>query len=771
MTPRRQTSAGEGDAPPPLRRPLALALVAAILLAAGLALVLAVRAGRKTPPSAAAATYVGSERCASCHPDETARWRPSNHARAMQVATEQTVLGDFNGATLEHRGKTWRFFRKGDKFVVSAEGPDGAMHDYEVAYTFGVAPLQQYLVPFPGGRLQALSAGWDVKEKRWFHVNPRGPAAPGDWLHWSRAGQNWNGMCADCHSTNVRKNYDPDSDSYRTTWSEVSVGCESCHGPSSQHVAWAERPAGKRPRVENAALVTRTSRLTGQEQADRCAVCHARRAQFMDQGRPGAELLDRYLPTLLASGLFHPDGQILDEDFEWQAFSQSKMYAFGVRCTDCHDAHSGKRLAEGNALCTRCHQAQAYDAPSHHFHRAEWQGKPNAAVLCVSCHMPGQNYMVVHFRRDHSLRIPRPDLTASIGVPNACSGCHSDKPLSWVQARYDVWYGKTRKPSDGPAIASGRQGAPAAETALVTLAADPLRPTLSRATAIDLLGGYTDAPAGKAMEAALSSPEPLIRVTAARQLPGDAATLVRLLGPLLGDPVRAVRLQAAARLAGEPARRLADPAKKAYETALAEQIQSQRYMSDLPSGPYNLGNLYASLGRPADAEREYRRALKLDDQLFMARANLATLLAGQGKLEEAETLLREAQRQAPQQPAIALNLGLLLAERGNPVEAEQMLHAALAADPTLAPAAFNLAVLVGERSPAEAMELARRAVSLRPEDPRYAWTFAYYQSRAGDLAGAAATLERLLAAHPGMDNARALQAEVRERQRRGSRGR
>ncbi len=256
------------------------------------------RSGRdgSTP---AAATYVGSERCESCHPKETAAWRPSNHARAMQVATEKTVLGDFNGATLEHRGKTWRFFRKADRFVVSAEGPDGAMHDYEVAYTFGVAPLQQYLVPFPGGRLQALSAGWDVRQKRWFHVDPHGPAAPTDWLHWSRAAQNWNGMCADCHSTNVQKGYDPDSDSYRTTWSEVSVGCEACHGPSSLHLAWAEKPEGKRPKVENAALVTRTSRLTGQELADCCATCHARRAQFIDQGVAGGELLDRYLPVLL----------------------------------------------------------------------------------------------------------------------------------------------------------------------------------------------------------------------------------------------------------------------------------------------------------------------------------------------------------------------------------------------------------------------------------------------------------------------------------------
>jgi cytochrome c553 len=346
LTPRRQTSAGEGEGRPPLRRPLALALVAAVLLAAGLALVLAVRAGRTAPSSQAAATYVGSERCASCHPDETARWRPSNHARAMQAATEQTVLGDFNGTTLEHRGKTWRFFRKGDKFVVSAEGPDGAMHDYEVAYTFGVAPLQQYLVPFPGGRLQALSAGWDVKEKRWFHVNPRGPAAPGDWLHWTRAGQNWNGMCADCHSTNVRKNYDPTA----IRPDHVVGGLGGLRALPRAELATRGGASG--PRASGRG--SRTRRWSPDLQADRPGAGRSLRVSPCPPGAvrtrtPRRRALDRYLPTLLASGLFHPDGQILDEDFERQAFSQSKMYAFGVRCTDCHDVHSGKRLAEGNA--------------------------------------------------------------------------------------------------------------------------------------------------------------------------------------------------------------------------------------------------------------------------------------------------------------------------------------------------------------------------------------------------------------------------------------
>ncbi len=597
-------------------------------------------------------------------------------------------------------------------------------------------------------------------------MNPGPEAPPGDWLHWTRPGQSWNAMCADCHSTDVRKRYDPESDTYRTTWSEIMVGCEACHGPASRHLAWADQPATRRPALENAGLPTRTAKLAAPELGALCAPCHSRRAQFEDQGTPGGELLDRYLPVLLSPGVFHPDGQILDEDFEWQSFTQSKMYANGIRCTDCHDAHSGKRIREGNALCTRCHRADTYDDRSHHFHAAEWQGKPSAGVLCVSCHMPGQNYMRVHFRRDHSIRVPRPDLTAALGVPNACStaGCHADRPLRWVQAKYDEWYGKKRKPHFGTVLAAGRRQDPAAEQALIRLAQDALLPVVARATAVDLLAGYRGSAAQGAFQEALTDPEPLVRVTAAQRVAGEPAALARLLGPLLQDPIRAVRAQAAARLAGPPSLQLPEPERRAQAAALEEYVQAQRYTSDLPSGPYNLGNLDVALGRPAEAERQYRRAIAIDDQLFAAKANLAMLLAGQGRLEEGETLLRQARAARPRDASLAFNLGLLLAERGKREEAEQALRAALEADPRLAAAAYNLAVMVGESRPREAVALARQAAEAEPGVARYAWTLGYFQSRSGDLRGAAETLEPLLRAHPEYGDAWGLLAEVYARQ-------
>jgi len=360
--------------------------------------------------------------------------------------------------------------------------------------------------------------------------------------------------------------------------------------------------------------------------------------------------------------------------------------------------------------------------------------------------MPSQTFMVVHTRRDHSLRVPRPDLTAAIGVPNACSasGCHADRPVAWVQAKFDDWYGKKRKPHYGTILAAGRRSDPAAERDLVQLSEDELRPMVARATAVELLGAYPGSAARNAIEKALSDPEPLLRATAARRLPvGDPATLARLLGPLLQDPVRAVRNEAAARLAGAPAARLTTAQRNAHAAALDEYIEGQRYMSDLPSGPFNLGNIYAAQGRTADAERQYRRALSIDDQFFMAKVNLAQMLSGQGRLPEAAKLLQEARNQRPDDANIAFSLGLLLGEMGKLDEAEQALRASLVADARFAPAAYNLAVLIGERRLSEATGLARQAATLQPDVPRYAWTLGYFQARVGDLSGAAATLESL----------------------------
>ncbi|HEY3186987.1 MAG TPA: cytochrome c3 family protein, partial [Solirubrobacteraceae bacterium] len=374
----------------------------------------------------------------------------------MAAATEASVRGDFDGTEFARDGVMSRFLRRDGKFVVQTDGADGKITDFPVAYTFGVAPLQQYLIEQPGGRLQGLTIAWDTERRRWFHLYPDEKTPPGDVLHWTGRYQGWNAMCASCHSTNLEKHYDARADRYATTWSEINVSCQSCHGPGERHAA-AARPGGD-------GLVDVKPR-----EIEVCAPCHARRAELRAAPVPGEPLYDDYLPALLTTDLYHADGQQLGEVYEYGSYRQSRMYQAGVRCTDCHDPHRLTLVADGNALCVRCHQgapdtqrfpglrAKSYDSPEHHFHAA---GSPGA--LCVNCHMPARTYMVIDARRDHSIRIPRPDLTVKIGTPNACSGCHSDRTPAWATDAIARRYGPDRAPHYGEALAAGRAGRPGA---------------------------------------------------------------------------------------------------------------------------------------------------------------------------------------------------------------------------------------------------------------------------------------------------------------------
>ncbi len=620
--------------------------------------------------------------------------------------------------------------------------------------------------PFPGGRLQCFSVAWDVPEERWFFLYPGQEIPSTDWLHWTRPAANWNTMCSECHSTAVRKRYDPEADTFETTWSEIAVGCETCHGPGSLHNKWAKQPAMARPQVPNALLVTDTSEMSQRDLVNLCMPCHSRRGGLRDQGVLGGEPLDSMLPVVLAEGLYHADGQILDEVFEYHSFIQSKMFEKDVRCSDCHDVHSGKRHEEGNKTCLNCHRADTYDTPDHHFHKLTVDGKPSEGASCPACHMPGQNYMVVHFRRDHSIRVPRPDLSAEFGTPNACTQetCHADKPLEWSLEAYNRWYGEKRKPHYGTVIAAAREGRPEAEGELIALAADQLRPTIVRATAMDLLWHYPGEESTKVLVQGLADDDPLIRRTAVNRYSiGAPAGFIKAVAPLLKDPVLAVRIATASRFAVVPQELLTESQRADFEAALEEYRETLAYSADMPSGRYNWALLEQDLGQEQEAEKQYRKAIEMDDQLYMAKANLALLLSRRGELVEAETLLTEASEIHPGDAAVAFNLGLLLAERGKTEEAEVSLRRALEANPNMAQAAFNLAILVAPRDLAEAVELSGKAAEVMPENPRYAYTLAYFQAQSGDSEGAAETLEALVARYPGYGDAVVSLGEIYEK--------
>ncbi len=685
----------------------------------------------------ARATYVGKEKCIDCHRREYDLWRGSDHDWAMAVATDSTVLGDFNNAEFEYNGKVSRFYKKDGRFYVFTEGPNGKWGEFEIVYTFGVRPLQQYLVPFPGGRYQCLPLAWDTEKQRWFNlvpaVYPNEDVTPNNWLHWTNQSQNWNGMCAECHSTNLQKNYDLRTDQYHTTWSEINVSCEACHGPGSAHLEWAALPEMARPQDTNYGLVVQTSDIDNKQYVKLCVRCHSRRS-FFDKFQPGdSEVLNYMIPQLLRAPYYFPDGQILEEDYVHGSFVQSKMYDNDVRCNDCHDVHSGKRKFEDNRLCLQCHRADLYDTFAHHFHKKVGEtGEPlmleggrkvvqvGEGALCVNCHMPGRYYMGVDFRRDHSFRIPRPDLSLKIGVPNACTQCHTDKSDRWALDYVVKWYGEsfTTRPHFGTVFTAAEEGKPEAREGLIRIVEDDLFPVIVRATAVSLLGNYSDPESRKVIRQALRNPESLIRYAAVRVYPGQQPSeWVQDVAPLLNDPVRAVRMTAAMRLTLVARQFLPPKYQPSFQSALTEYRQAMEYLGDFPSSRHNLGNMYANLGQLEKAAQFYQNALKIDRQLFGTKVNLALVYNRLGKAAEAEKLLREIIQKRPWMIEAVYYLGLLLAEKKQYTEAAQWLEKA-ARDPNANPRIFyNLGLVyqqVGQLT--RARKILEKGLRLYPND-------------------------------------------------------
>jgi tetratricopeptide (TPR) repeat protein len=712
---------------------------------------------------APAAAFTGNRKCRECHKKEYDAWYNSHHDHAMEMATETSVLGDFNNAEFHIHGVTSRFYKKEGKFLVYTQGPGGRMQEFEVTHTFGWYPLQQYLVPFPGGRLQCLPIAWDVQQKKWYHLYPDAPIAPQDWLYWTNAGQNWNGMCAECHSTNLKKNFDIQNNSYQTTWSEIDVGCEACHGPGSRHVTWAELPDMARPQVENYDLLVKTSRLDSRELVELCAPCHSRRAILGDYTHAEPDLLDSMLPSLLTADLYFPDGQILDEVYVYGSFTQSKMYHREVRCSDCHDVHSLKPLKEGNALCLQCHRAEEYDTKQHHFHKKKGEeGKPvtsaDGKVLfnvgtgaeCVQCHMPGRVYMGIDYRPDHSFRIARPDLSIKIGTPNACNRCHLDKTPQWSDEYITKWYGSGRRLHYGAVIETGRKAIPDAGKDLTGLAANPLYPVIVRATALSLLRPYPGHETSWVYTLALMDDEALIRRTAVENLhTPDINLLVKQITPLLYDPVKAVRIEAAVKLAGEPSKHLDADQKKIFQKVLKEYIGAMEYSGDFAFGRYNLGNLYFTLNRTNDAIENYRSAIQIDNLFYRAKVNLAMLYNGLGNQDEAEVLLREVVTDHPELHEIAYSLGLLLAEKKNYDEAVLYLGRAAEGMPEHPRVQYNLGVLLDylqRDRKAEAVLL--KAIELDSDHIDYLRAAAEFYLKRKRFAEARRIAEQMVRKHP-----------------------
>jgi predicted CXXCH cytochrome family protein len=674
----------------------------------------------------------------------------------MQVADEKTVLGNFGDAKFKYAGTTSIFFRRDGKFYVNTDGPDGKPGDFELKYTFGVHPLQQYLIELPGGRMQAFGIAWDSRPKaqggqRWFHLYPDQNLTAGDPLHWTSNSQTWNFQCAECHSTNLRKGYDARTNTFKTTWSEIDVSCEACHGPGSNHVAWAMRAPDAKGDDNTKGLIVvlderkgvawtplgdtgnmqRSVPRTQAREVDTCARCHARAARLSDDEPHGKPPLDTHRLGLLDPGLYWDDGQMRDEVYNWGPFVQSKMFAKGVTCSDCHDPHSLKLRAAGNGVCAQCHRTDKYDVESHTHHSAG-----SAGAACAGCHMPTTTYMQVDPRHDHSIRLPRPDLSAKLGTPNACNKCHANKTPQWAATAVAQWSGSTAVGYQrfAEAFAAGSSGALEARRALLAILDDKDQPAIVRASALSRLERWLTAGTLPPVTNALNDPDASVRLAAVEALSSaPVVTRQQYLPRMLQDPVLAVRIEAAHALAGPGESGLREADTAAFNRAIDEFIAVQTYASDQPEGRTSLANLYAQRGDTESAIVQYRKAIELDPTFVQAYANLADLYRARGAESESEAVLRAGLARNPRAAALQHALGLSLTRQKRTPEAIKALAEAVRLDPTQPRYAYVYAVAQndsGQRK--EALQTLEAARKRSPYDRDVLSALALYTSAAGD---------------------------------------
>ena len=727
--------------------------------------------------SAAEEEFTGTDSCTACHSEQYQSWKGSHHDLAMQHTNKDTILGDFDNAEFSANGITSRFFTKDGKFWINTDGPDGSMQDFEIRYVFGVTPLQQYLVEFPDGRIQALGIAWDTRRadaggQRWFHLYPGQAISFEHELHWTRPQQNWNFMCAGCHSTNLVKGYDSASDTFSTSWSDIDVGCESCHGPGKQHLVWAKSSDELKSKDLDMGLAfllrdrkyiswtmnpetgtaTRSQSATDNREISLCAACHSRRGILQTGIESDPSFLDHYRPALLTGALYHADGQILDEVYVWGSFVQSKMYAAGVSCSDCHEPHSLDLRAEQDRVCARCHLPSKFASTQHHRHPPGSKGSN-----CLDCHMPETTYMVVDPRRDHSIRIPRPDFSLDLSTPNACNLCHTDQSTQWASGHFKEMWPNAADPFQGwgKAIGLARSGAPQAEIALISVITDQQTPDIARATAISELSPFLSPISGEVLQTALTDRSPLVRhasLGALEALPPE--NRYPFAARLLSDPVLAVRIEAARVSAPALRTKISPPERAVLQSALREFIDSQNLNADRSESHLNLGNLYSQTGNGVEAEKSYRRAIRLDPKFGPAYANLADLYRTQDMDHVAGKVLANGITELPRDATLHHALGLMHARNQQMDLALESLQKAAELQPGTARYTYVFGVALNSAGkPVQALDVLQKGHLVNPRDRETIFMLASINRDIERYDEARKWAQKLVASNPADQNA------------------
>ncbi len=718
------------------------------------------------PAGAPTNTFVGSQSCRDCHQGFYQKWATSHHGLAMQPFTEAFAKSQLLPMTNEIAVGPDRYRADLSKFpvVVREAGPRGEKQ-YRIEHVLGGKNVFYFLALLDKGRLQTLPVAFDVRRKEWFDTSASAmrhfPNVTNELVHWTEPPYTFNTACHSCHVSQLARNYDPVTETYHTTWKEPGINCETCHGPSAEHVRVCLAAGDRKP--EDLKII-RTTTMTPAQRNDHCSVCHAKTMILSDGFPPGARLLDHFGLVTFENPDYYPDGRDLGENYTYTSWRLSPcLKSEQFECLHCHTSSGRFRQKDDpNSACLPCHEQRVKNVTTHSHHPPG-----SAGNQCIACHMPKTEFARM-VRSDHSMLPPTPAATLRFQSPNACNVCHTNKDAAWADKLVREWH-----KDDYQAPVLGRAGL--VDTArkaqwsslpdILAYLAGRNRNEVFAASLIRLLSPCTDASKWPSLRLAAADSSPLVRAAALAELQadlGDKSSRDAVL-KALDDDYRVVRLAAASTLLGYPRGQLAASQADRLDRVLKEYLAMLESRPDDSLSKYNLGNYHQLRGDRPAAIAAYETSARLDSANILPLVNVSMLYAEAGQLDKAERALRQALNREPSNSAANFNLGLLVAEKGDLKEAQLRLRAALKADPTMAAAAYNLAVIVGADRPDEAIALCRQAAQNRPSEPKYAFTLAYYQIQNGDAAGATATLEKVLDRYPSHFDSVTMLGQIHER--------
>ncbi len=715
------------------------------------------------PLSAADPGFAGSQSCRDCHEKFYQLWSTSHHGLAMQSFDSARPALTPQAKPLAIHGASFQMDLAAG--VVVERGPGGEKR-LPVVQALGGKNVFYFLTPLERGRLQTLPVAYDLNKKEWFDTAASGVRhvlGEGRGLSWRDPAFTFNTSCHGCHVSQLSTNYDPATDSYRTTWAEPGINCETCHGGSAEHNRVCREAAQKGlPAPKDLKIMRGGHSFSAEQNNDTCNSCHAKMIPLSTSFTPGAAFFDHFDLVTLENPDYYPDGRDLGENYTAGSWRLSPCAASGkLDCVYCHTS-SGRfrQKADPNQACAPCHRNKVDNAAAHSRHKA---GTPGSQ--CVSCHMP-KTWFARMARSDHSMLPPSPAATERFGSPNACNLCHTDKTPAWADRQITARHGKDFQAAvleRAGLIDAARKRDFTKLPAMLAYLARPDRQEVFAASLVRLLRACPNPDKWPGLRQAAADPSPLVRAAAATALaldPDPRGTAV--LAGLAADRFRLVRVRAAESLAGRPAQGLDAGQQAAAQKAMDELVAALEARPDDWSGHYNLGNLRLAQGDAAGALAAYGRAVELRPDAAPPRVNAALILAQRGDRAGAESSLRQAVEADPACAAAHFNLGLLLAETRRLPEAEKELRAALAADPLLAQAAYNLGMILLEKKPAEAVKFLAQADKLRPDEARFGHALGYAQHVRGDDDAAAKTLARVIHLHPDASESYRLLAGIYE---------